>query len=169
MRLKWRRYWPVAAVALGVLIVATVHVAVDRFTREPPNYTRIVDGLWLGGNTTEPPPGTHRGKGQRRAKGTHLIIIAVRHGGRPLPQPAAWANRSLQVQTLHNVLHPSLRAVGPAPRHGSTQGFQFRFGLGLVHRLQPVRRRGGRYSMARIVAPFAPIRKVGLLPFRFIS
>lgn len=58
MRLKWRRYWPVAAVVLGVLIVATVHVAVDCFTREPPNYTRIEDGLWLGGYVAEPPPGT---------------------------------------------------------------------------------------------------------------
>jgi hypothetical protein len=56
--LKWRRYWPVAAVALGVLTVVTVHVAVDRFTREPPNYTRIEDGLWLGGYVAEPPPGT---------------------------------------------------------------------------------------------------------------
>jgi hypothetical protein len=56
---RWaaRRSWLVvvlAFVAGGVLIV---HVAVDRATREPPNYSPIEDGLWLGGRVPAPPPG----------------------------------------------------------------------------------------------------------------
>jgi hypothetical protein len=55
---KWRRYWPVAAVVVAVLAVGAVHLAVDRLTREPPNYSRIDDGLYLGGYVAKPPPGT---------------------------------------------------------------------------------------------------------------
>jgi hypothetical protein len=58
VRWKWRRSWPVVALGFVGLAVVIVHVAVDRFTREPPNYSRIEDGLWLGGSVTEPPPGT---------------------------------------------------------------------------------------------------------------
>lgn len=53
-----RRRWPVAAATLAVLVVAAVHVAVGRLTREPPNYARVEDGLFIGGHVTEPPPGT---------------------------------------------------------------------------------------------------------------
>src|SRR5262249_46821559 len=31
---------------------------VDRHTREPPNYSQIENGLYLGGYVAEPPPGT---------------------------------------------------------------------------------------------------------------
>ena len=58
MRSKARRYWPVVALAFGALTVVIVRVAVDRYTREPPNYSRIEDGLWLGGYVAEPPSGT---------------------------------------------------------------------------------------------------------------
>ena len=58
MRCKWQRAWPVVALGLAVLAVVTVHLAVDRITREPPNYSRIEDGLWLGGSVKEPPHGT---------------------------------------------------------------------------------------------------------------
>jgi hypothetical protein len=58
VRLKARRYWPVVALAFGAFTVVIVRVAVDRYTREPPNYSRIEDGLWLGGYVAEPPPGT---------------------------------------------------------------------------------------------------------------
>src|SRR5262249_11996620 len=35
-----------------------VHLAVAWLTREPPNYSRIEDGLYLGGCVARPPPGT---------------------------------------------------------------------------------------------------------------
>jgi hypothetical protein len=35
-----------------------VHTVVHRLTREPPNYSRIEDGLYLGGYVAKPPPGT---------------------------------------------------------------------------------------------------------------
>jgi protein tyrosine phosphatase len=58
VRSKWRRYWPFVALTLTALTVVIVHVAVDHYTREPPNYSRIEEGLWLGGNVRQPPPGT---------------------------------------------------------------------------------------------------------------
>ena len=54
----WRRFWPVFALALAVFIALAVHISVDYFTREQPNYSRIEDGLWLGGFVMEPPPGS---------------------------------------------------------------------------------------------------------------
>lgn len=54
MQRGWRRFWPLVVLALAV---GAVHLAVDRFTREPPNYSRIEDGLWLGGYVSEPPSG----------------------------------------------------------------------------------------------------------------
>lgn len=53
-----QRSWPLLALAAVILVAAAVHLAVERFTREPPNYSRIEDGLYLGGFVTEPPPGT---------------------------------------------------------------------------------------------------------------
>ncbi len=58
MRKVWRRYGPILALVAAVLAVAAVHLAVDRITREPPNYSQIEDGLWLGGSVAEPPDGT---------------------------------------------------------------------------------------------------------------
>src|SRR5256885_12042051 len=58
VRGKWQRIWPVIALAFAALAVVIVHVAVDRYTRAPPNYSRIEDGLWLGGFVAEPPAGT---------------------------------------------------------------------------------------------------------------
>jgi hypothetical protein len=58
VRWRWRRHWPVAALAGTALAVVVVHIVVDRITREPPNYARVEDGLWLGGYVAEPPPGT---------------------------------------------------------------------------------------------------------------
>ena len=53
-----RRYWPVAALAACAVLVAVALAVVDRLTREPPNYSRIEDGLYLGGYVAQPPPGT---------------------------------------------------------------------------------------------------------------
>jgi hypothetical protein len=57
MRRRWWRFWPVVVLALAALGVVTAHLAVDRLTREPPNYSKIEDGLYLGGYVPEPPPG----------------------------------------------------------------------------------------------------------------
>jgi Dual specificity phosphatase, catalytic domain len=58
VRQTLRRFWPIAALALAGVIGAIVHVSVDHFTRDPPNYSKIEEGLWLGGKVGEPPPGT---------------------------------------------------------------------------------------------------------------
>jgi hypothetical protein len=54
---RWGRWWPVAALVLLAVSVVTISLALDRLSREPPNYSRIEDGLWLGGFVREPPPG----------------------------------------------------------------------------------------------------------------
>ena len=54
----WRRSWPVVALTAAALVVVIVLVVVDRMTREPPNYSKIEDGLWLGGYVSEPPRGS---------------------------------------------------------------------------------------------------------------
>lgn len=56
--MKWRRWWLAVPLVLSVLVAAAVHVIVERSTQEPPNYSQIEDGLWLGGYVAEPPPGT---------------------------------------------------------------------------------------------------------------
>ena len=53
----WRRFWPVVVLALAAVAVVIVHVAVERYTQEPQNYSRIEDGLWLGGSVEKPPLG----------------------------------------------------------------------------------------------------------------
>jgi hypothetical protein len=58
MRWRWRHSWPVVALTLAALVVPAVHLAVDYLTREPPNYSLIEDGLWLGGFVQEPPSGS---------------------------------------------------------------------------------------------------------------
>jgi Dual specificity phosphatase, catalytic domain len=55
---KWRRTWLAVALACTAFAVVVVHLVVDQVTREPPNYTRIENGLWLGGYVAEPPSGT---------------------------------------------------------------------------------------------------------------
>ena len=58
LRSKWRRSWPYPAFVLTLLLVVGFRLGVDRYTREPPNFTQIEEGLWLGGYVHEPPPGT---------------------------------------------------------------------------------------------------------------
>jgi hypothetical protein len=54
----WRRSWPVVALAAAALAVVVVLMVADRLTGEPPNYSKIEDGLWLGGYVDKPPPGS---------------------------------------------------------------------------------------------------------------
>ena len=58
MRWKLRRYLTIIAFAVTVLIVAYLFWKQDQVSREPPNYSQIEDGLWIGGLVPEPPPGT---------------------------------------------------------------------------------------------------------------
>jgi hypothetical protein len=58
MRAKWRRNWLVAVLGMAVVAVLGVHLAVNWWTAEPPNFTRIDEGLWLGGYVAAPPRGT---------------------------------------------------------------------------------------------------------------
>jgi hypothetical protein len=51
------RYWPALILLLAGLAAITAHLIISRLTRDPPNYTQIEDGLWLGGHVAEPPPG----------------------------------------------------------------------------------------------------------------
>ncbi len=55
-----RRKWWQSGLGIGVvavLVVVSVNLAADWLTREPPNYSRIEDGLYLGGFVPEPPAG----------------------------------------------------------------------------------------------------------------
>lgn len=58
MHLRGRRVWTVVALGLVVLSAALVRIAAEFYTRESPNYSRIEEGIWLGGHVPEPPPGT---------------------------------------------------------------------------------------------------------------
>ena len=58
MRFSWRRLWFLIAIIFAILAVVVVHVVVDWLVREPPNYSQIEDGLWLGGNVAKPPLGS---------------------------------------------------------------------------------------------------------------
>jgi hypothetical protein len=53
----WRSWLVVVLFSFMILVIAT-HIVVYQLTREPPNYSRVEDGLWLGGYVHEPPPGT---------------------------------------------------------------------------------------------------------------
>jgi hypothetical protein len=54
-RQLWR-FWPVLITVAAVLAILAVHLAAEWLKREPPNYTRIEAGLYLGGRVQQPPP-----------------------------------------------------------------------------------------------------------------
>ena len=59
---RWGRYWPIWAVTAAALAITTVALVADRRSRGEyyprTNYSRIENGLYLGGILSEPPPGT---------------------------------------------------------------------------------------------------------------
>jgi protein-tyrosine phosphatase len=55
---KWRQAWPAITVAIATLAVVVAYLIIAQIIREPPNYSRIEDGLWLGGSVAAPPPGS---------------------------------------------------------------------------------------------------------------
>jgi hypothetical protein len=56
--MRVRRFWPFAALVVLGLALVSLRLAVDRYTQDPPNYSEIEHGLYLGGYVKEPPPGT---------------------------------------------------------------------------------------------------------------
>jgi len=58
MRRKLFRPGLLIGVVAAALAVLGIHLAVDWFNREPPNYSQIEDGLYLGGYVPEPPRNT---------------------------------------------------------------------------------------------------------------
>jgi Dual specificity phosphatase, catalytic domain len=59
MRRMWRRYRPVLVVIVAALGVGTVQLAAWYIAYQPPNWTRIEVGLYMGGRVGEPPPSTN--------------------------------------------------------------------------------------------------------------
>lgn len=55
---RLRRSWLIVILLAAVAAVIVVLVIADDYTREPPNYSRIEDDLWLGGDVAAPPPKT---------------------------------------------------------------------------------------------------------------
>ena len=47
-----------AAIALAILGIVGVRSGAEWYSREPPNYSRIEEGLWLGGFVPKPPTRT---------------------------------------------------------------------------------------------------------------
>ncbi len=58
MRTWLRRHGLTIVLSLAVLGVAILLLFASRFDREPPNYSEVEDGLWLGGFVDRPPRGT---------------------------------------------------------------------------------------------------------------
>lgn len=55
LRTRRRVVWGIGFLAA---FIVGVHLLVEEITRERPNYSKIEDGLWLGGSVAEPPPKT---------------------------------------------------------------------------------------------------------------
>ncbi|MCE9564991.1 MAG: dual specificity protein phosphatase family protein [Planctomycetes bacterium] len=55
--MKWtRRSWLLVCLLLASIAVLTLHLTAEHLNYEPPNYSRIDDGLYLGGYVQQPPP-----------------------------------------------------------------------------------------------------------------
>ena len=57
---RWARYWPLIAVVVAVVAVgaSVTYLGDDWYDQDPPDYSRIEDGLYVGGNSLRPPRGT---------------------------------------------------------------------------------------------------------------
>jgi atypical dual specificity phosphatase len=54
---KLLRYWPVFVIAAAACGVGAAYLAAAWYTQEPPNYSRVEEGLFMGGSVRRPPPG----------------------------------------------------------------------------------------------------------------
>lgn len=65
MQRTLRRYWPILAVIAGACVIFAVYFVADQFLPDESyprtNYSRIEDGLYLGGILAEPPPAESAG------------------------------------------------------------------------------------------------------------
>lgn len=68
-----RRLWIGVAAVVGGVGVLLVHLGVRSYTREEPNYSRIEEGLWLGGVVAEPPPGVRAELNVCEAKDAYAV------------------------------------------------------------------------------------------------
>ena len=55
--MKITRRGLLVALLIGCIAAWPVLLAIEKLYDEPENYSRIEDGLWMGGNTPQPPPG----------------------------------------------------------------------------------------------------------------
>jgi protein-tyrosine phosphatase len=58
MKRPWWRSWLFLALIAALGAVGSVHLVAWSLTRDRPNYSRVEDGLWMGGSVKAPPPGT---------------------------------------------------------------------------------------------------------------
>jgi hypothetical protein len=56
--MKWTRRRVLVALLIACVAAWLTLVGIERLYREPENYSQIEPGLWMGGNTDAPPPGT---------------------------------------------------------------------------------------------------------------
>jgi hypothetical protein len=98
MRQPWWRSW-LLIVLTGLLALAiATNVVVYYLTREPPNYARIEDGLYMGGRVPEPPPGTQAVLNLCEVEDTYRAPV---HEWAPIPdaEPAPdidWLRRQVE-------------------------------------------------------------------------
>src|SRR5450759_3593068 len=78
MRLNGRRLWFLVTIAFAVGAVVAVHAIVDWYIYEPPKYSEIEDGLWMGGMVAEPPPGTQAVLNLCRAEDSFSVEVQKR-------------------------------------------------------------------------------------------
>ena len=50
------QYWSLALIILAALGVGATYLATDWHVEEPQNYSKIEDGLYMGGDSSEPWP-----------------------------------------------------------------------------------------------------------------
>ena len=92
------RYTLVVAVTSAVLAMLAVHFVAEWWRRAPPNYSRIEDGLYLGGRVAQPPPGTRAVLNLCEAEDSYRAEV---HRWQPIPdaEPAPsidWLRRQVQ-------------------------------------------------------------------------
>jgi hypothetical protein len=93
----WRSRLFIVLTSLLVVALATP-IVVYYLTREPPNYARIEDGLYMGGRVPEPPPGTQAVLNLCEAEDTYRAPV---HEWVPIPdaEPAPsldWLRRQVE-------------------------------------------------------------------------
>jgi protein-tyrosine phosphatase len=82
MRRRWWRSWPFLALSAALLTVGVLYLVAVRLNHEEPNYSRIEDGLYLGGTVSEPPPGVKVVLNLRETEDPYQVEV---HKWSPIP------------------------------------------------------------------------------------